>query len=822
MPESKGLAHLRINAAGYGLNAMLDIEDDVARAAAQSNHDAITDLAQQLAGDEADIVALQIKDTEIDATILQIDARDDGQDTQINALQDKTQLYSVVSGANVNHRILQLGAGLEVNNNVLSVTGGGGGDISALTARVEALETNDGVQDTDIDNLQTDVGTLQTTVNTLGTVQTSQGNAITALQTSDTTQNTDIADIKAALQAADLSGMATRLTAVEVKNAQQDTAIANKSDVHVGAQGNTIPEVHLDGDQFTGDYQTGAVAINTIWLHNTIAGDTSVTGLGTRVSDLEAHDTVQDGQIQQLVNSGIQYKTALRTQETQGGQTVDVNHTIVYVEGDLTIAEGTGNREILKLNPNGAAMLDISNLKTRMTAAEGDINGLEANDVTLSLEKTGLYTNSGGTNTYYSDLALGAGLAVTNGVIDVVGGGGGGAGYDIIATSDANSAATGWTYPATGATNFPSGVELGISSGTYAAPKTMLLTADFDTGNTAHPDGKMQVCIYGTAIYTRQRSVDSNPSSATGYIWSDWVVSAYSTAKQTAYVDAITESGLYKPTATTSLPTGAGTDGVLFAQMVLTPAEFVYANVGKLAQIQQYTTASGIWVRTGVVGGYNPFTQQYGIQFGTWAAIGGGGSTGPTKIAAGTDLDTVTDAGEYYFNGGYMGNMPQWPGMVAPSSGEGNTPYFMTVRKRPYGGDSGSTYLIEQEIAATDNESQGFVTSTKNTIRHISRVKINGGSWSSWVSQDTALTCADCNLACRTGKYWITGSTSNRPSGMGSGVTGVMEVAFEAGPMGYIVIQRITTEGNIYVRYNDTAGYNTQGSWGAWKSVTLS
>ena len=819
MPDSKGLAHLRINAAGYGLNALFDIEDDTARAAAQSNHDAITDLAQQLAGDEADIVALQNKDAEIDATILQIDARDDGQDTQINALQDKTQLYSVVGGENVNHRVLQIGTGLEVNNNVLSVTGGGGGgggDIDALEARVDALEANDTVQDGEISGLQTNV-------NTLRTVQTSQGNAITALQSSDISQNSDIADIKAALQSADLANMATRLTAVEVKNAQQDTAIANKSDVHVGAQGNTIPEVHLDGDQFTGDYQTGAVAINTTWLHNTIAGDTSVTGLATRVGDLETHDTVQDGQIQQLINSGMQYKTALRTQETQGGQTVDVNHSIVYVEGDLTIAEGTGNREILKLNPNGAAMLDISDLKTRMTTAEGDIDGLEANDVTLSMEKTGLYVNSGGTNSYYTDLALGSGLAVTNGVLDVVGGGGGGgAGYDIAATSDADSAATGWTYPATGASNFPAGVELGISPGTHRAPKTMLLTTDYNTGDSTHPEGKMQVCIYGSAIYTRQRSVDSNPSSATGYIWSDWVVSSYSTAKQTAYVDAATESGLYKPTATTSLPTGAGTDGVLFAQMVLTPSEFVYANVGKLAQIQQYTTASGIWIRTGVVGGYNPFTQQYGIQFGTWAAIGGGGSTGPTKIAAGTDLDTVTDAGEYYFNGGYMGNMPTWPGMVAPSSGEGNTPYFMTVRKRPYGGDNGTTYLIEQEIAATDNESQGFLTSTKNTIRHISRVKINNGSWSPWVSQDTAMTCADCNLACRTGKYWITNTTSNRPSGMGRDDIGIMEVAFEAGSMGYIVIQRITTDGKIYVRYNNTAGYNTQGDWGAWKSITLS
>lgn len=817
MPDSKGLAHLRINAAGYGLNALFDIEDDTARAAAQTNHDAITDLAQQLAGDEADIVALQDKDAEIDATILQIDARDDGQDTQINALQDKTQLYSVVGGANVNHRVLQIGAGLEVNNNVLSVTGGGGGggDIDALEARVDALEANDTVQDGEISGLQTNV-------NTLRTVQTSQGNAITALQSSDISQNSDIADIKAALQSADLANMATRLTAVEVKNAQQDTAIANKSDVHVGAQGNTIPEVHLDGDQFTGDYQTGAVAINTIWLHNTIAGDTSVTGLTTRVGDLETHDTVQDGQIQQLINSGMQYKTALRTQETQGGQIVDVNHTIVYVEGDLTIAEGTGNREILKLNPNGAAMTDIAGLKTRMTAAEGDIDGLEANDVTLSMEKTGLYVNSGGTNSYYTDLALGSGLAVTNGVLDVVGGGGGGGGWTTCtAVADADTATTPGLYcPASSsATNFPAGADItDLHSGTLIVStygsgqnKTLIQQVYIENYNGSSASAQLGNAKIWLRVQSNNHIDWPFPSDNTSFKSWQLVASA---------IEDYVQDIVYAKDGISLVSTS-------FADPTKWPADLenqaVYAIVitmttddnraGNFDGTQVLITNSGkAYVRTKWQGSWL-----------TWISIGGGGgSTGPTKIAAGTDLDTVTDAGEYYFNGGYMGNMPQWPGMVAPSSGEGNTPYFMTVRKRPYGGDSGSTYLIEQEIAATDNESQGFLTSTKNTIRHISRVKINNGSWSHWVSQDTAMTCADCNLSCRTGKYWITNTTSNRPSGMGRDDAGIMEVAFEAGPMGYIVIQRITTADKIYVRYNNTAGYNTQGDWGAWKSVTLS
>lgn len=405
----------------------------------------------------------------------------------------------------------------------------------------------------------------------------------------------DAAASTAASTAATVQTMGTRLTAVETKNTQQDTAIANaveaiggKTQMYTTAGGVNTPYPQLR-------IGTGLSVDNGVLSATGGGGD--ISALTARVAALETNDGIQDTDIDNL-------QTAMTA-----------------AQGDIGALETN----------DGVQDTDIDDLQTRMGTAENDIDALEANDLRFSVEKTGLYTSSGGTNTYFTDLLLGTTLAVTNGTLDVVGGGGGGAGYDITATSDANSAATGWTYPATGATNFPVGVELGISTGTYAAPKTMLLTTDFDTGNTAHPDGKMQVCIYGTAIYTRQRSVDSNPSSATGYIWSDWVVSSYSTAKQTAYIDAIMESGLYKPTASTSLPTGAGTDGVLFAQMVLTPAEFIAANVGHLAQVQQYTTASGIWVRTGVVGGYNPFTQQYGIQFGNWTEIAGGGNALPDQ-----------------------------------------------------------------------------------------------------------------------------------------------------------------------------------------------
>lgn len=785
MPDNKGLAHLRINAAGYGLNALFDIEDDVARAAAQSNHDAIIDLAQQVAGDEADITALQAKDAEIDATILQIDARDDDQDTQLNVLQNKTQLYSVVGGVNVNHPILKIGDGLEVNDNVLNVTGGGGGggDISALTARVEALEDNDEVQDGEI-------SALQTNVNTLSTVQTSQGNAITALQSSDASQNSDIADIKAALQSADLANMSSRLTAVEAKNAQQDTDIDN---------------LQTAVTTVSGRYSALKTRMTTA-ESNINALETNDGVQDTDIDNLQADMTTAQGDISGLKTRMTTAESDINALETNDGvQDTDIDN----LQTDMTTAQG-----------------DISGLKTRMTTAENDIDALEANDLRFSVEKTGLYTSSGDTNTYFTDLLLGPGLAVTNGILDVVGGGGGSAGYDVTGISNANSAADGFSYPLANATNFPPAVKLGTShEASSPYPETLLLTTTWPTGQSTGPDGKMQVCIYKDNVYTRQRHYTSNPSAADyPYYWTAWSPSAYSKAVAVNNANSVPlVSGLYtKGTGTLSnWPTGSGT-GVLFQQLLMTDAEITSSTAGQVAAVQTFTQADKIWVRSGTAV-YDEFFGS-SVRYGTWAEIsGGGGSTGPTKIAAGTDLDTITTEGEYYFNGGRMTNMPTWPGMVAPSSGEGNTPYFMTVRKRPYGGDSGTTYLIEQEIIATDNAVSAFITSTKNTIRHISRVQINGGSWSSWVSQDTAMTCADCNLACRTGKYWINSNSDNRPSGMGTGVTGVMDVTYEyGGSTDYTVIQKITTASAIYVRNNTTSAASQQGTWNAWKSITLS
>lgn len=276
MPN-KTVANLRINAPEYGMNDSFEIEDTAARAAANAAASTAASTAASVQAMGVRMTAAETKNTQQDTAIA----------NAVEAIAGKTQMYTTAGGVNTPYPQLRIGTGLEVNNGVLSASGGGG-DISALTARVAALETNDGIQDTDIDNLQT---------------------AMTAAQ-----------------------------------------------------------------------------------------GD---------IGALETNDGVQD--------------------------------------------------------------TDIDDLQTRMSTAENDIDALEANDLRFSLEKTGLYVNSGGTNSYYTDLALGSGLAVTNGVLDVVGGGGGGGFAQCTAIADANDATTPGLYcPASSsATNFPAGADItDLHSGT--------------------------------------------------------------------------------------------------------------------------------------------------------------------------------------------------------------------------------------------------------------------------------------------------------------------------------------------------------------------
>lgn len=385
----------------------------------------------------------------------------------------------------------------------------------------------------------------------------------------------DAAASTAASTAASVQAMAVRMTAAETKNTEQDTAIANaveaiggKTQMYTTAGGVNTPYPQLR-------IGTGLEVNNGVLSASGGGGD--ISALTARVAALETNDGIQDTDIDNLQSA-------------------------------MTTAQG-----------------DISGLGTRMTTAEGDIDALEANQLTLMMQKTGLYTNSGGSNTYYTDLALGAGLGVNNGTLDVVGGGG--AGYDVTGISNANSAAEGFSYPLANATNFPPAVKLGTSSSAgYPYPETLLLTTTWQTGQSAAPDGRMQVCIYKDNVYTRQRHYTSNPSAPDyPYYWTPWTTSAYSKAVAVNNANAVPlVAGLYtKGTGTLSnWPTGSGT-GVLFQQLLLTEAEITSATDGNVAAVQTFTQADKIWVRTGTAV-YDEIFGSY-INYGSWTEIAGGG-----------------------------------------------------------------------------------------------------------------------------------------------------------------------------------------------------
>ena len=176
MPN-KTVANLRINAPEYGMNDSFEIEDTAARAAADAAASTAASTAATVQTMGTRLTAVETKNTQQDTAIA----------NAVEAIAGKTQMYTTAGGVNTPYPQLRIGTGLSVDNGVLSATGGGG-DISALTARVAALETNDGIQDTDIDNLQT-------------AMTAAQGD-IGALETNDGIQDTDIDNLQTAMTAA--------------------------------------------------------------------------------------------------------------------------------------------------------------------------------------------------------------------------------------------------------------------------------------------------------------------------------------------------------------------------------------------------------------------------------------------------------------------------------------------------------------------------------------------------------------------------------------------------------------------------------------------
>lgn len=477
----------------------------------------------------------------------------------------------------------------------------------------------------------------------------------------------------AASTAATVQTMGTRLTAVETKNTQQDTAIANaaeaiagKTQMYTTAGGVNTPYPQLR-------IGTGLSVDNGVLSATGGGGD--ISALTARVAALETNDGIQDTDIDNL-------QTAMTT-----------------AQGDIGALETN----------DGVQDTDIDDLQTRMSTAEDDIDGLEANDITLSMEKTGLYTNSGGTNSYYTDLALGSGLAVTNGVLDVVGGGG--AGWTTCtAVADADTATTPGLYcPAsTSATNFPDTIT-DTSLGT-------LIVSTFPTGDKVliqqiyinnhgsnliwtrtyyHDDGyppffpaqdtwtpwrimsmgqiksdisDLNAAPYGVqTIYSATGTAGSHipselvgtpisgqvitvPTGGGGYTkiqvlildtpamyirnyvsnsWGNWVAIVGGVAATLTDANDAVRSGVYIPPTdgtAANYPTGASTNGTLtIVGTGKTPAS--HAVDGTLFCTQSYTTGTSVWVRTGVAHSWvdSEYATHYETSWSAWAEIAGGG-----------------------------------------------------------------------------------------------------------------------------------------------------------------------------------------------------
>lgn len=301
----------------------------------------------------------------------------------------------------------------------------------------------------------------------------------------------DAAASTAASTAATVQAMGARLNAVEMKNTQQDTAIANaveaiggKTQMYTTAGGVNTPYPQLR-------IGTGLSVDNGVLSATGGGGD--ISALTARVAALETNDGIQDTDIDNL-------QTAMTA-----------------AQGDIGALETN----------DGVQDTDIDDLQTRMTTAENDIDALEANDLRFSVEKTGLYTSSGGTNTYFTDLLLGSGLAVTNGVLDTTGGGGGAGWTTCTPVADANNATTPGVYcPASSsATHFP-GNRTNYNDGSlivtsYAASGDANIVQQMYIEN---PKTVSQASAANPKIWTRVKYQSEdffNPGTYT-YTWTGW------------------------------------------------------------------------------------------------------------------------------------------------------------------------------------------------------------------------------------------------------------------------------------------------------------
>lgn len=249
------------------------------------------------------------------------------------------------------------------------------GRIGANETAISGLQTKNNQQDTAIAGNATEIGNLQAE-------QTTQNNRLTAVENKNAAQDSAIGDIQAkdtqqdaaisALQSSQAT-QDTDIAAIKVKNTQQDTAIsANASSI-------VAVDTKVDANKTAQDT-----------INSGVSG--SLSNHSTRIDTLEADATVDDARITNLEGDNTSNKNRIASVEGAIGV---LNSDINDLQGNdaiqdsrLNAIEAKNTTQDGQIATNSSAIASnkadadskITGLNTRLGTAETDIVNLKAKD----------------------------------------------------------------------------------------------------------------------------------------------------------------------------------------------------------------------------------------------------------------------------------------------------------------------------------------------------------------------------------------------------------------------------------------------------------
>lgn len=259
------------------------------------------------------------------------------------------------------------------------------GRIGANETAISGVQTKNSQQDTAIASNATEIGNLQAE-------QTTQNNRLTAVENKNATQDSAIGDIqtKDAAQDAAISALQssqatqdTDIAVIKVKNTQQDTAIsANASSI-------VTVDTKVDANKTAQDT-----------INSGFSG--SLSNHSTRIEALEADATVDDARITNLEGDNTSNKNRIATVEGAIGV---LNSDINDLQGNdaiqdsrLNAIEAKNTNQDLAISDNSAVIASnkadadskITGLTTRLGTAEADISNLKTKDTQQDTRMTAI------------------------------------------------------------------------------------------------------------------------------------------------------------------------------------------------------------------------------------------------------------------------------------------------------------------------------------------------------------------------------------------------------------------------------------------------